>query len=106
MSNDSPIDAGSRSKVSKAIKKAKLRDERKDHNLEVVASTYEGREWIWDLLEECGIYASSFRGDNQTEFREGKRAIGLSLLVKLNNADPNLYMKMQQEAVRRQVDGV
>lgn len=63
-----------------------------------VLSTLTGRRFFWRLLQRCGVFKSSFTGNNTTFFNEGERNIGLILLTDLNEADPNAYMLMIQES--------
>ena len=67
-----------------------------------VLATYEGRYVVWLVLEQCGIYQPSFTADAATTaWKEGKRAIGLTILGDLFRIDPNMYALMQQEATKR-----
>jgi len=99
------LNAGSRGQVSKREKKSKLLDLRQKEQFDKTLATYEGRAVLWMILEECGIYKASFRGDTYTEFREGKRAVGLWLLLEIQSVNKTAYMQMQQEATRRLQDG-
>lgn len=98
--------AGSRAQVEKKTKRASLKEQHERENLRKTVETYEGRAVVWRILERCGIYSASFMGDGYTEFREGKRSIGLWILTELHAYDPNVYLKMQAEAARREADGL
>lgn len=63
-----------------------------------VLSTMQGRRFYWRLLEKCGIFESSFTGNNTTFFNEGMRNIGLMLLKDVNEIDPQAYLKMLEES--------
>lgn len=63
-----------------------------------VLSTIQGRRFYWNLLKECGIFQSSFTGNNTTFFNEGQRNIGLKMLNDLNEVSPESYLKMIEEA--------
>lgn len=58
----------------------------------------EGRRYLWRMLRECGIFSNSFTlNSNQTAFNEGKRDIGLAMLIDINEADKTAFAKMQNE---------
>ena len=39
-----------------------------------------GKLIIWDILEMCGIYRSTYTGNAQSNFLEGERNIGLRIM--------------------------
>lgn len=80
----------------------KRRDNRQRAALKMVMSSVEGREFIWMLLDRCGIFRSSFTGNSETFFREGERNIGLYLTAQLNRECVTEYASMQREALQRE----
>ena len=65
------------------------------------------RRFVWRLLEQTGIYHSSFRSDALQMARcEGRREQGLMLLDLISSITPDEYFVMQQEAAneRRERD--
>ena len=67
--------------------------------LNKVMSEVAGREYFFDLLASCHLYSTSF-GTNalMMAFREGERNVGIRIGADLNEASPDLYLKMFQEA--------
>ena len=63
---------------------------------EITRHSY-GRDVLWYILEECGIYDNTFTGNSQTFFNEGKRAVGLSVIQMLEQANPRSYAKLLLE---------
>lgn len=63
-----------------------------------ILSTLEGRRFYWRMMVTCGIFLSSFTGNNTTFYNEGMRNIGLILLADMNEADPTAYLKMISES--------
>jgi len=53
-----------------------------------------GRNVLFWLLSQCGIYQTCFTGNSTTFFAEGQRSIGLRLVNELNRADPTAYPRM------------
>lgn len=101
MSELEPYDTGEETQVKQKKTKAQLNREREIEALRNILSTYDGRAFLWRLLEECGIYTSSFTGNSTTFFNEGKRHVGLWTLNEIMDVNPNLYQQMRVEAVER-----
>jgi len=62
-----------------------------------VAMSGAGRRLLYYVLSMGNIYSTSFTGNSETFYKEGRRAMALELLDLINDADPNLYIKLQQE---------
>jgi hypothetical protein len=60
-------------------------------------SSKRGRRIVWRLLEQTGIFRSSFTGNSETFFREGMRNVGLMLMAQINATCPEQYTLMVQE---------
>lgn len=57
-----------------------------------VIRTDEGKKVFIHILKNAGIYDSSYSdSDRDTNFREGRRSIGLDILSDIANADQNNY---------------
>jgi hypothetical protein len=67
-----------------------------------VISSPEGRRFLWKLMGEAGVFRSSFTGNSETFFNEGKRSIGLLILSEVNNANLGAFTQMQNESVNEQ----
>jgi len=57
-----------------------------------------GRRIVWRLLEQTGVFRSSYAGDVDTYFREGSRNIGLMWLADIHRLCPERYCEMMMEA--------
>ena len=80
------------------------RDERDKHERRVEAEDIkwlmkgkQGRRIAWRLLEQAGVFRSSFTGNSETFFREGMRNMGLMLLAQIHEHCPEQYTLMVQE---------
>lgn len=64
-----------------------------------VISKPQGRRFIWWVLSQCGFFRASYvaKDSLQTAFNEGRRDIGLAILIDLNEANPTVYAQMQAE---------
>jgi len=59
---------------------------------EAILNTDEGRRVLFDIFERCGVYQSGFTGNNDaTNYKAGRRDIGLELLGQIDAVDPRHY---------------
>lgn len=66
---------------------------------DAVLSDRQGRLVVWDILEQCGVYRSTFTGNAHGTFLEGQRQIGLWMLAERIAAhSPRTFPQMQLEA--------
>lgn len=92
------MDSGDTKQVKKYKNKFQLRREKENEELRKLLSYPIMRAFIWRLLEQCGVYHTSFTGDSlTTAFNEGKRQVGLWMLTEMDEADKNSYSLMQSE---------
>lgn len=56
-----------------------------------------GRRIMWRLLAQAGVYRTSFTGNSETFFREGRRDMGLFFLDEVHNHCPDAYVTMLKE---------
>lgn len=60
-----------------------------------------GRRVVWRMLEQAGVFRSSFTGNSETFFREGARSMGLLIISQINEHAPELYQVMLMENQRK-----
>lgn len=66
---------------------------------DAILSDRRGRLVVWDILEQCGVYRSTFTGNAHGTFLEGQRQIGLWMLAERIAAhSPRTFPQMQLEA--------
>ena len=56
-----------------------------------------GRRLVWRILDQTGLYRTSFTGNSTTFFNEGQRNIGLWLVDEVLSADADQYLSMIKE---------
>lgn len=66
-------------------------------DLNKIMTIPEGRRFLWYALGLGGVYTSSFTGNSETFYLEGRRSVSLNLIADLNEADPRHYIKLLQE---------
>lgn len=70
----------------------------KNKDMEWVLSDERGRRFVWWLLEEAGVYNSSFDGTTEgTVYNEGNRNMGLKVLARIHETSPEKYLQMIKE---------
>ncbi len=62
-----------------------------------ILSTPDGRRWIYGILERAHQFETTFTGNSAGTFKEGKRALGLSVLADVMEAAPQTYITMIEE---------
>ncbi len=91
----------------KQVEAGELKEEEKEaletRDLLTVLGTPEGRRVLWGILERCGVYKTSFTGNSETFFNEGKRSIGLELISKIGTASDDALFTMMKEAKDREI---
>jgi len=91
---NSPEDDQAKSQRSEA-EKAEVR---RIASFRAVMASPDGRRWVWNLLERCGVFRTSYTGDSTTYFNEGSRNVGLMVITDINVACPDLFITMMTEA--------
>lgn len=68
-------------------------------DLRAVMGTPEGRRFVWRLLNEAGLFSSSYTGEAISgAFTEGKRAFAVGLMKQLQAESRDAYVLMVGEA--------
>jgi hypothetical protein len=104
MPKNDPIGLGdmqAREEVAEFGKKiSEIKAERKIKDIKVICASPEGRRFMWDVIVNMGgVYGASFVAGSIdiTAYNEGRRAIGLKILNRLNEADKSLLQKITLE---------
>jgi hypothetical protein len=94
--------AGDEQQLDDATRKLSAREAQERKDLIAILSTLPGRRECWRLLKQCGVYTTSFVGEQpmQMAFNEGGRNIGLWMTDRLTRLVPQLYIQMRDEAAR------
>lgn len=80
-----------------------------DQDLRYILERPEGRRFIWRLIdEEALVHAQSYSGEatHATAFAEGRRYVGLRLVDECKRVAPQLFLRMNAEAIDRASDMV
>lgn len=98
---EEPYDASNSKQVNAARKKSARRNKKRYEVVNALMQHKDGRRWIYEILERCHIYTTSFvQGDpHATSFREGERNVGNSLLIDILTAAQDEYTLMMREAL-------
>lgn len=62
--------------------------------IEAISDTPQGREFLWWLFEICGVFTTSYTGNSDTYFNEGRRAVGNEVLHRLVEVKPEIFQAM------------
>ena len=73
------------------------RRELEKDDLKKILGTPEGLRFLWRLLEIAGIYRTTFTGNSNSFFNEGRRSVGLEIKADLMDVDPDHEGRMARE---------
>jgi hypothetical protein len=90
--------AADEAQVKEAGQKVKRGRELELGDFRGIMDSLSGRRFVYRYISKCGVFEQSFTGNNTTFFNEGQRSIGLSLMADINEACPELYMRMIEES--------
>ena len=91
--------AANRKDVRRAEKQARIDFHARLEMTRTLMSTTTGRQWMYELLNDCHVFISSFNPSApDMAFAEGKRLIGLRLFNEVTEAAPDQYVMMMREA--------
>ena len=77
--------------------------QRAQKDLRAVMLTPEGRRFVWDSIDFCGLLAPSYANDPMaTAYNEGRRSIGLWLQTRAKTEAPDLYVTAFNEYLAEQ----
>ena len=101
MSNDQP-NATNKKQLKRAQARENFEYKTKFKDYIEILDTAPGRRILWDLMDEAGIYQTSFTGNNTTFLNEGRRQIGLIIMANITQAKPEAILQMMLEAKKRE----
>lgn len=94
---------GDEAAVREAQRRAKEDLDKETIELQDLLNNYKFRKYLWNKMSACGIFDGGFTGDPYlTQYNEGKRVIGLSILQEVLTAAPRQFTLMQSEAQQRE----
>lgn len=93
MSSEDPIETREQQRGDTA----KLARQVAANDIKWLMSVKQGRRLMHRLIGEAGVYRTTFTGNSETFFREGKRAFGLFLMSEVKTHSPEEYLLMLAE---------
>lgn len=98
MSNEQTFDILSQRRPdSPDADQAKLDERQASEDLKWLMADKRGRRFMWRLLSDTGLFRSSFTGNSQTFFLEGRRDVGLKQLNNVMDDCPHRFNEMMKE---------
>ena len=100
------IDVGDEKQVGRRKKKHQIRRERELDEIRQLLNVPWGRGFLSRMLDSAYVFRTISDDDAMAMSRKsGRRDLGLELIRDVTEADPNGYLKLIQERVRRESDG-
>ena len=76
----------------------RLGRDRRQNGINKLLQDKEVREWLWDMLLQCGVFTQLPGLDPiQMAYRSGRKDIGMLILNEIILANPDAYRKMMEE---------
>jgi hypothetical protein len=97
---DKPEDLSNPADVKKRKNLAKVHEKLIALGIAETMATRQGRALFNDLFGFCGVFRSSFTGDAQTFFNEGKRNVALRYLAMITKDHPKEYIELLKENIQ------
>lgn len=86
---------------TKAKREARQREERwrrqSAEDFRWMLSHPQGRRVLWSVLQLTGLFGKTFDGTSGTYHQEGRRSVGVDLMLHAQGIDPALYGRMITE---------
>jgi hypothetical protein len=97
---DQPLvqNVASRKQVESAKDKERRQGMRASNDLRAILATVEGRRFMWRLLGRCKTFSSIYEASARIHYNAGQQDIGHNLLIEIDEADPEAFFKMRNEA--------
>ncbi len=93
------LNTADRKSIRAAEKASKVADRERGEVIIGIASTTSGRRYLWEKLEACHIFATSYHDSAQRmAFLEGERSVGLQLLNDITRWCPDEFILAMREA--------
>ncbi len=74
--------------------------DRLDSIVSALLASETGRDFVYEVLNLCGIYDNQFTGNSSTFFNEGRRSVGIDILRMMSDVDPTAYPRMLLERAK------
>lgn len=98
MSHYDPFDLRGQERAKhRSDEEAQLAAEQEIEDWKWLLADKRGRRVVFRLLDQAGVFRSSFTGNSETFFREGQRNVGLMVMARIHEASPEKYTLMMKE---------
>ena len=89
--------AASEKQVASANQKEKFKRSEEIQDMRFVMNTIQGRRFVWRLMGHCKSFQSIYEQSARIHYNSGKQDVGFYIMRETQDADPDLWLKMQQE---------
>jgi hypothetical protein len=89
-------------KLQDQDRRRKVAEKQEDLDFVWLLDQAAGRRVLWRILGWCGVFTTSFTGNQVTYFNEGKRQIGLDLIGLISKLKPSALVQMMEESKKRE----
>lgn len=93
--------AASKKQVDLAGGRERSLRERELNEMRVILASPEGRRFLWRLMGRCRVFNSIYEQSSRIYFNSGQQDIGFYLLAEIDQADPEMFLKMRHENLNK-----
>ena len=98
------LDVGDEGKVAERDFGLEVRQARERKRLSIVLDSYEGREFVWNILKWCKIFSVAPLEEDEMRQFEGRRDVGLFIWDKCFTSNSDAYNLAEREAHKRDLE--
>lgn len=99
-------DASDPVQVKERRRRLKVIEKQRGDYIRSVMNVRQGRAWLYEILEMCHVFKTSFSSDAATmAFSEGERNVGLKMMADIMQHAPDMYAMMLKEAEEKEDGG-
>lgn len=74
----------------------------REDDLRELLSLPAGRRFVWRLVDEiAGVHGTTFTGNSQTFHLEGRRSVGIDLMLEIQRLDPGLWLQVVADRMQQ-----
>lgn len=95
--------ASSEKQVKEAGNKEQMMLSQRRKDMAHVLSSIEGRRFIWRLLGQCRTFSSIHETSAKIHYNSGQQDIGFQLLREIDAADAEMFFKMRNENLNKEI---
>lgn len=96
-------DAADKRQIKNAEQREKLLRDQELSDLAMVASTIQGRRFLWRLIERCKVFETIWENSARIHYNAGQQDLGHFLMSEIVNTKQEIFFQMMKENKQEQI---